>query len=147
MKNTVTVMILSLLFAASLLAKQGQQKGENKESVLSQSSITGTWIGEVEGQPAVTILLIEEGEKLSGKAIFDQISSGGTQVSGQKAEVSLTNLEFSNGTLSFKLKRPNDNEEKLLMKFSSQVEATLQPADAQNVPDELIIKMKKRKEN
>ena len=31
------------------------------------------------------------------------------------------------------------NEEKLVLKFTSQIEVTLQPADAQNVPDELGI--------
>lgn len=115
-------------------------------SQVDLASVTGTWKGEIKQQPAVELLLKNEAGKPRGTAIFYPIRGVGEDApAGEKVEVSLIDPEFKGQTLVFKIKQPDGRLAKLEMEFVSQTEAVMRPSDDPDVPQEMIIKMRKAK--
>jgi hypothetical protein len=146
MRNKLAILVLSLGLTISAAAQSRQQKPETETPPISQSSIIGTWKGEINQQPAVEVLLRNDGGKLAGTAVFYPIRGVGEEPpAGEKTEVSLIEPQFNGRALSFKIKRPDGATAKIEMKFVSETEAVMKPVDDPDVPEDMVIKMKKAK--
>lgn len=145
MKGRLGILILSLGLTVSTVAQNRQQQPETNRPI-DLTSITGTWKGEIKQQPAVEVLLKSDAGKLAGTAIFYPIRGVGEDApAGEKVEVLLIDPELKGQTLAFKIKQPDGRLNKLEMRFVSQTEAIMKPSDDPDVPEEMIVKMKKAK--
>jgi hypothetical protein len=75
----------------------------------AESPLAGTWQGKLDGVPAVTLTVKEEGRGWSGTIVFYKIvdEGSGPQVAGKDTSV-LVDPKLEGKSLSFQVKHPND---------------------------------------
>jgi len=75
----------------------------------AESPIAGTWQGKLDGVPAVTLTVKEEGRTWSGTIVFYKIldDGSGPRVAGKDTSV-LVNPKLEGKVLSFQVKGQND---------------------------------------
>jgi len=78
-------------------------------SAAAESPIVGTWQGKVDGVPAVTLTVKEDGAAWSGTVVFYKIldDGSGPRVTGKDTSV-LVNPKLEGKVLSFQVKGQND---------------------------------------
>jgi hypothetical protein len=144
MKDKLIVLLSILALAISTQAQSHQQKSATETSTIDQTSITGTWKGELHDQPAVEVHLRNDAGKLTGVAIFYAIKGVGDEPPpGEKTEVTLIEPALTGRILSFKFRRPDGAIEKMQMKFINEAEAIMRPSDDPGVSEDMMIKMAK----
>ena len=144
MKEKLTVIFFGLVLTISVTAQSDRKKIQNETAVMNQSSIIGTWKGEINHQPAIEVVLRNASGRLAGTAIFYAIKGVGEEPSaGEKIEVALIEPEINGRALFFKFKRPDGAIEKLEMRFVNETEAVIKPLGDDQVPEEMVIKVKK----
>ena len=97
----------------------------------AEKPIAGTLQGKIKGQPAVTLSVKAEGNKLSGAVIFYLLrDDGGSLTVAGKTELPLIDPKFDGKALSFQVK--HDQPEKLVafeMKLVGENEGELKQLD------------------
>ncbi len=75
----------------------------------AESSVAGTWQGKLDGVPAVTLTVKEDGAAWSGTIVFYKIldDGSGPRVTGKDTSV-LVKPKLEGKVLSFQVKDPND---------------------------------------
>jgi len=78
-------------------------------SAAADSPLAGTWQGKLDGVPAVTLTVKQDGPAWSGTIVFYKIvdEGSGPQVAGKDTSV-LVDPKLEGKSLSFQVKDPND---------------------------------------
>ena len=98
----------------------------------AESPIVGTWQGKLDGVPAVTLTVKEDGPAWSGTIIFYKIldDGSGPKVTGQDTSV-LINPKLEGNVLSFQVKDSNEALIGFQMELTGSNEAELKGKEPQ----------------
>ena len=101
-------------------------------------SAAGIWRGEMNGQPAVELKIVESGHSLSGTATFYVI--GGPSNRGEGSETALRNLTFADSVLTFDVERSRGAAMQMSLRFVSASEAELREGPATGEGPVIVMK-------
>ena len=101
-------------------------------------SAAGIWRGEMNGQPAVEIRIVDSGHALSGTATFYVM--GGPDNRGKGSETALRNLTFTDGVLTFDVERSRGAAMQMSLSFVSASEGELREGPATGEGPVIVMK-------